>query len=134
MNDEATATDLRSIPPEDRVSRLLRLFLATSLAAITLSMTPFTYQMDDIKYTLFLFAGPILMLMGLWQIGTGRVKPPPRLMGALAIYLLVLVVSGLGSHYRWAARDQCASEFAGGVSPSAGGSLGGVTSAISQRA
>ncbi|GEM_PF-2676973 len=73
------------------------------LGLIVAAMTPYTYNLDDIKMTLYLLLGPALGLAALVGIARGTHPAPPRLIGAaLLAYGVVIVASILASAFRWA--------------------------------
>ncbi|MCE5230413.1 O-antigen ligase family protein [bacterium] len=77
------------------------------LAAITLAMTAYTHNLDDIKALFFYFAGPVLFIIGAGLFALGEAPRPNRWIGAgLVAYFWVLIISTLFSRYSYAGWDQ----------------------------
>jgi hypothetical protein len=81
--------------------------LMFSLSAIIASLTSLTHDLVDIKTTIFLMSGPLLMIVALALIAAGRSELPPTAVGmGLAGYLLVMFLSILNARYKWAGWPQ----------------------------
>lgn len=87
------------------VTLAIPLTAMTFVGLIMLAMSPYTYNLDDLKETLFHFLGPILFLLAVAGVALGVVPLPPKIVGlGLAAYGLALVVSTLHSAYPWIGR------------------------------
>lgn len=84
------------------------------LGLIVLAMASTTYNLDDIKMTLFLWFGPGLGLVALISMIRGQVPKPHRAVGfGLAAYLAITIVSMMASEFSWAGRSRVLFYFAG---------------------
>jgi hypothetical protein len=81
----------------------LAALLIAAFAAVSVAMTPYTYQLDSIKRVILLVSGPLLMVGALGLLGGRRVSLPPALLAALAGWLFVMVLLSLRAPYAWAA-------------------------------
>jgi hypothetical protein len=90
----------RSLVEEKRQSaRNLMFWLgAAYLVVCDHAMTPYTFQLDDIKITLVHLLGPVLILAYLVLLALRRVDPPrPIYFIPLMLYMVVMVASTLGA-------------------------------------
>lgn len=72
------------------------------LGVIILAMTPYTYNLDDIKKGLFFAFGGLLAAASMAWMALGMAPLPQRALGwGLAAYAAVLAVSTLLSEFRW---------------------------------
>jgi len=83
--------------------RVMFCVLVASLFCVVIALTPFTHNLDDIKIPIFLILGPILMIMALGMLASGKAALPSGwVAGSLICYLLVMFLSTLNSEYSWA--------------------------------
>ncbi len=95
------------------------------LGLIVLAMASTTYNLDDIKMTLFLWFGPVLGLVALNSMIRGWIPTPHRAVGfGLVAYLAITIVSMMGSEFSWAGRSRVLFYFAGAGFFLSGMSLG----------
>lgn len=95
------------------------------LGVVVLAMASTTYNLDDIKMTLFLWFGPALGLIALNSMIRGWVPMPHRAVGfGLAAYLAITIVSMMTSEFAWAGRSRVLFYFAGAGFFLSGMSLG----------
>jgi O-antigen ligase len=105
----ATLLTPEAAPPDDRgpmVWLMLGLHMLF-LLAIILMFTPKTYSLDDIKKTMFMTFGPLMMGLGLLTFLLRQSDGPPPIIGwALAGFGAVLAISTFLSDYFWIARHE----------------------------
>lgn len=74
------------------------------LAALTFGLTPFTYNLDDIKVSILFCLFPLPLIAYFVLLARGDVPSPPRLLNiALGAYVIVLLVSSFRAEYKWIA-------------------------------
>lgn len=72
------------------------------LGWVIFAMTPYTYNLDDIKMTLLLYFGGLLLPAALGAIACGLAPAPPRFVAwGLGAYVAIMLVSLTASEFRW---------------------------------
>lgn len=82
--------------------RVLFWMLVACLCALVYGLTPFTYNLDDIKVSILFCLFPLPLLTYFILLARGRVPALPRSIGGvLAACMAVMAVSALLTRYKW---------------------------------
>jgi hypothetical protein len=95
------------LEPDESLSiqaRILFALLIFCLAALMFGMTPFTYNLDDIKVSILFILFPIPLFLYFMFRAQGQAPSPPKSLNvALAAYIAVVLISTARAEYKWIA-------------------------------